>query len=156
MLKRVYGRQSLQRLPPMVTFFYLFILFFVVGNPPQRILPLIFRESGRVGGRERNMDTRETHRLIASRTQPNLGWGAKPTTQVHALGLESNLQPFGALTSTLTTEPHWAGLVTFLITQAFVLLRPGFQTPCVPAGRLLKRFEYQFHHWKNGEIICTF
>ena len=67
---------------------------------------LLEREQGREEGRERNIDVREKHRLVASLMRPDWGLavrlGIEPATQICALpgNRTCNLQP---------TEPHRPG-----------------------------------------------
>lgn len=77
---------------------------FDVANPHLRILfPLLFRESGREGGRRR--DTPTSCLLHA----PLPGAGSEPTTQARALNWEWNPQLLGPWANTPTTEPQRPG-----------------------------------------------
>ena len=60
--------------------FVLFVCLFL--SSPKGIFPLIFRESGREGERQRNIDVRKTHPLAASCTHPTKDM---PATKVHTL-----------------------------------------------------------------------
>lgn len=57
-------------------------------------------------GREKSIDVKETHRLVASCKCPT-GLGIKPETQVLALDRELNPRHFGVRADAPTTEKHW-------------------------------------------------
>ena len=64
-------------------------------NPHRRTHSLIFKERGREGERERNIDVREYHRSVAPWTHSDQ---------------ELNQRPFSLQDSAQSTEPHWSGL----------------------------------------------
>lgn len=75
-----------------------------------------FRESGREGERETERERRgarrEKHQCDRKTSAscllhaPPLGLGNKATSQVHAIGQESNPGPYGARANALTTVGH--------------------------------------------------
>ena len=81
--------------------FWILIIFF------KKILFIYFRERGRDGERERNIDVQKKYQLVASCTPPT-------GNQAHNPGMcpdwESNQWPFGLWDDTQPTEPHQSGL----------------------------------------------
>ena len=63
-------------------------------------------------GRERNINAREKHRLVASPTHPDRGLNLQLGT---CLDQESNLQPIGYRKTLQPTEPHRPGQYKFYI-----------------------------------------
>ena len=73
----------------------------------KRFCLFIFRERGREGGRERNINVREIHRSVAYHVPPPGDLAHNPGT---CPDWESNWRPFGSQASSPSTEPHQPGL----------------------------------------------
>ena len=69
---------------------------------------LLFRERGREGEREGNINAWEIHRLVASCTPPC----GEPGPQPRHVPWELNLWPFGSQDSAQSTESHKPGLLS--------------------------------------------
>lgn len=68
---------------------------------------------GRDGGgrRERNIDVKQTHQLVAYHTSPNMGLRIEPAPKYLPLTRNRTHEPFGVWAEALITEPHHPGLV---------------------------------------------
>ena len=96
---------------------YIKNLSFSFYSLPKTCLLISERRKGRE--RERNIDVRERHRMVASSTCPT---GDK----THILGMcpnqELNLQPFGLWDNVQPTEPHWPGPHPLFLKRCYVLV----------------------------------
>ena len=83
-------------------------------------------------GRERNIDVREKHRLVASHLLPDWGWTLQPR---HVSDWELNPQPFSYGMMFQSAEPHqpftftFYYIFSFLCFLIFLSIFTGFFSP---------------------------
>ena len=82
--------------------------FLIFKNVFKRFYLFLERGEGREKDRERNIDVREIHQSVASRTPPSGDLAHNPGM---CPDWEWNLQPFGSQAGTQSTEPHQPGQV---------------------------------------------